>query len=333
MLKNIGRRNISTDMFKDLMKKYNDLGIATFSELILGLPGETYDSFCSGVNTLIENGQHFAINIYSCEILPNAEMGQKSYQEKFGIKSTRVPFKLIHSNNIETNDNITEYSEYITSTSSMCENDWVNSLLFSVYVQALHNLGLLRAIAVYMRHEHNLNYSDFYNRLIELSKNPDNKTLNKVYSRIHSLCSGIIKGDNALVSTCEGTGNMLWGFDEVIFLEFYKNLTDFYNEVHKCFEGFTESNKLNSLFGYQQDIIKKIGTEDVSITNDYNFYSYYLKIFSGNYEPLKKEKITINIHDASPVNTFEDFAREVVWYGRNRRATDYTGNGYSIEIK
>ena len=44
--------------------------------------GETYESFCNGVDLLIENGQHYAINIYPCELLPNSEMGQKEYKEK-----------------------------------------------------------------------------------------------------------------------------------------------------------------------------------------------------------------------------------------------------------
>ncbi|MBO5432747.1 MAG: radical SAM protein, partial [Clostridia bacterium] len=116
VLKNVGRKNISTEKFRELMLKYNEINISTFSELILGLPGETYETFCEGVNILIENGQHYAINIYPCELLPNAEMGQKAYQEKFGIKSTRVPFKLIHSNESQKKDDIVEYSEYITST-------------------------------------------------------------------------------------------------------------------------------------------------------------------------------------------------------------------------
>ena len=32
------------------------------------------------------------------------------------------------------------------------------------------------------------------------------------------------------------------------------------------------------------------------------------------------------------VSNINDFAREVVWYGRNKRATDYTSNNYMVEI-
>ena len=331
VLKNVGRKNISTEKFRELMLKYNEINISTFSELILGLPGETYETFCEGVNILIENGQHYAINIYPCELLPNAEMGQKAYQEKFGIKSTRVPFKLIHSNEGQKKDDIVEYSEYITSTDAMSEEEWAKSLLFASYIQGLHNLGLLRALAIYYRHEHNLSYNDFYNKLLSYSKESKGTLLNTVYERISKLCLGIISGSNELVATCEGLGDVLWGFDELIFLEFYKNLEVFYKEVKECFKGIDENDDVvDALFKYQLDIIKKIGVEHPVISSEYDFYSYFNSIFLGGYEKLIKNKTTIAVEDGVVVKDIHEFAREIVWYGRNRRATDYTSTNYKV---
>ncbi|MBQ6837995.1 MAG: radical SAM protein [Clostridia bacterium] len=331
VLKNVGRKNISTEKFRELMLKYNEINISTFSELILGLPGETYETFCEGVNILIENGQHYAINIYPCELLPNAEMGQKAYQEKFGIKSTRVPFKLIHSNEGQKKDDIVEYSEYITSTDAMSEEEWAKSLLFASYIQGLHNLGLLRALAIYYRHEHNLSYNDFYNKLLSYSKERKGTLLNTVYERISKLCLGIISGSNELVATCEGLGDVLWGFDELIFLEFYKNLEVFYKEVKECFKGIDKNDDVvDALFKYQLDIIKKIGVEHPVISSEYDFYSYFNSIFLGGYEKLVKNKTTIAVEDGVVVKDIHEFAREIVWYGRNRRATDYTSTNYKV---
>lgn len=333
VLKNVGRKNISAEFFKDLMKKYNEMNISTFSELILGLPGETYESFCAGVRTLIENGQHYAINIYPCELLPNSEMGQKAYKEKFRIKSTRVPFKLIHSNQKQNKDDITEYSEYVTSTFSMTEEEWAKSLLFASYVQGLHNLGLLRAVAIYYRHEYSVDYDEFYNKLISFSKQKEGSLLNKVHTRISRLCSGVISGENELVSGCEGLDDILWGFDELIFLEFYKELDSFYSEVKECFTSeYGNSDEVDALFSYQHNIIKKIGIEKITVSSEYDFYNYYRSIFLNNYNELVKSPTVIEITDNSVVKSFSEFAREVVWYGRNRRATDYTSNNYTVKI-
>lgn len=333
VLNNVGRKNISTEKFRELMLKYNEINISTFSELILGLPGETYETFCEGVNILIEAGQHYAINIYPCELLPNAEMGQKAYQEKFGIKSTRVPFKLIHSNESQKKDDIVEYSEYVTSTDSMNEQEWARSLLFASYIQGLHNLGLLRSLAVYYRHEHNIGYNDFYNKIISFSEKSEGTLLNKVFTRISKLCSGIITGSNELVATCEGLDDVLWGFDELIFLEFYKDLDKFYAEIKECFKDVSDdADIINALFKYQLDIIKKIGVEHPVINTEYDFYTYFNTIYLGGYEKPVKKATVISVEDSAVVNNFHDFAREIVWFGRNRRATDYTSTNYNVKL-
>ncbi len=334
VLINVGRKNISADFFKELIKKYNELNISTFSELILGLPGETYESFCKGVSSLIENGQHYAINIYPCELLPNSQMGQKEYKEKFGIRSTRIPFKLIHSNDTEDNSQITEYSEYITSTYSMNEEDWTRSLVFSYYIQGLHNLGLLRAVAMYCCNENKISYADFYNLLLSYCNARPETLCGKVYKKIKNLCSGVIEGKNELVATCEGTEKILWGFDELLYLEYYKALPDFYKEIKEFVTAqFGKDEVTDALFDYQYNIVKKISLTDITIESSYDFYSYFSALFANEYTPLQKNKIQLKIHDGSPVNSLIDFAREVVWYGRNRRATDYTSSNYNVDYK
>ena len=331
VLKNVGRTNIPMSQFRDLIKKYNENNLAVFSELILGLPGETYQSFCRGVAELIENGQHYAINIYPCELLPNSEMGQKSYIEKFGLKSTRVPFKLIHSNLSQNEEFVTEYSVYVTQTSTMPQNDWVRALLFSNYVQALHNLGLLRDTAIYFRYEYGMDYAAFYQELIAYSALTEGTILNSVYRKIESLCGGIVSGEKPLVATCEGLSDIAWGFDELLFLEFYKHLKDFYAEIKVWLFGrFGKSDAADQLLDYQYDIIKKIGTEDVEIYSEYNFYDYFNAIFSNEYILPARKAVLLKVQDHEPVVSLEQFSREVVWYRRNKRATDYTSSHYII---
>ena len=79
VLENIGRKNISNDHFCNLMALYNEINISTFSELIMALPGETYESFCDGLCKLIEYGQHKSVEVYPCELLPNSKMGSPEY--------------------------------------------------------------------------------------------------------------------------------------------------------------------------------------------------------------------------------------------------------------
>ena len=54
-LKNIKRDNIKMDFFKSLQQKYVKADLVTYTELILPLPGETYESFKEGINNLLDS--------------------------------------------------------------------------------------------------------------------------------------------------------------------------------------------------------------------------------------------------------------------------------------
>lgn len=331
VLQNIGRQNISAEHFQFLMQKFAQNGIATYTELILGLPGETYDSFCEGICSLLENGQHFAIQVYPCELLPNSEMGQCAYRERFQIGSTCVPFRLIHTIFQDDPQAVTEYAEFITSTYSMRKEEWVDSYLFATYIQALHNLGLLRTVAIYLRYAHDVSFLRFYRELIAWSADNPELLLGRLYRRILSLCEGFVSGENAFVALCEGAGPLLWGFDELLFLYAYKELDTFYGEIKSwVVRSFGESDPLVQLIAYQQDVIKKTNKQTVRIEAAYDYYTYFRRIYLNDPVPLEKKPIFLEIRDTHPVDSLPQFAKEIVWYGRNRRETDYTSGFYPI---
>ena len=329
VLENVGRKNISNESFKRLMKQYNDIDIATHSELILGLPGETYDSFCEGIGTLLENGQHYSFIVYPCMLLPNSEMGQKWYLEKYGIKRTSIPFQIVHTELSENESDIPEYGCYITETYSMNREEWVRSLIYSKYAQAFHSLGLLKNIALFYRFEYNVSFASFYKMIIEFSQREDMPLLNRIYLKIHTLCHKIAKQESGFLTTCDGLGEILWEFDEVIYLECFKALKRFYAEIKKCLtERFGESEVIDALFKYQYDVIKKIGVKEVTITSDYDFYTFFNHILQYNYEPLRKQHLSFTVKDEAVVRDLSEYARQVIWYGRNKRLTDYSSSFY-----
>ncbi len=331
VLRNIGRKNISADHFRSLMTRFRENSVATYSELILGLPGETYRSFCDGICSLLENGQHYAINVYPCELLPNSEMGQAYYRRRYRLESTYVPFLLMHSTLSEEDHPITEYAEYVTSTYSMTKDDWARSLLFASYIQGLHNLGMLRAVAIFCRYRLDFDYASFYQALIDESAAHPDTQAGRLYAYIEQLCRGVIDGRNPFVQGYDDTDNILWGFDELVFLEAYRHARQFYAEVRTWLERrFGKDALLDALFDYQEAILKEINVADVEIRADYDFYTYFDRIIRNDPQPLQKKKIRLRIHDDAPVASFAQFARHVVWYGRNRQESDYTSSHYRV---
>ena len=71
-LKAVGRENVRDSFFDGMQIKYNKAGIPVYSELILGLPGETYDSFKDGLQQTMRSGNQ--LFVYLCESLPGTKL-------------------------------------------------------------------------------------------------------------------------------------------------------------------------------------------------------------------------------------------------------------------
>ena len=95
-LENIGRKNLTLEHYSGLTAKYAEEKIPTYTELILGLPGETYDSFCNGLCRLLENGQHNSMTVYTCQVYCNAPIASKEMVDKYKIRWERQPLHGIH---------------------------------------------------------------------------------------------------------------------------------------------------------------------------------------------------------------------------------------------
>ncbi len=334
VLENIGRKNITLGHFRELMNEYSKLGISTSSELILGLPGETKESFTKGLCDLLEYGQHKAIQVYTCDLLENSEMGSPEYIKKFGIETVRTPFSQAHCNATERHE-IQEYNTTVIKTNSLCTEDWIYCVVFACLIQAFHNIGFFRKIAIYLRNEFNISYYDIYSKIASFSKNLENKACNSVFSLIQKFAEGMTLGKNPWAVPCEGLGDICWQFDEIYFLKSLENADKIYDELKGLVKSeFCDDGRIDSLFDYQQNILKKCGENaNLSVFSDYDFYNYFDRIYKGNYSPLENKQIAISINDNIPCKNLFDYACKVIWYGRNQSAALYTSDCYKPEVK
>ncbi len=334
VLENIGRKNISLEHFRELMNEYNRLGISTSSELILGLPGETRESFTKGLCDLLEYGQHKAIQVYTCDLLPNSEMGSPEFVSKFGIETVRTPFSQAHCNATDTHE-IKEYNTTVIKTDSLNTADWIYCVAFACLIQAFHNIGFFRAVSIYLRNELGISYYDIYSKIAEFSQVPENKACHAVFSVIRNFAEGMSLGKNPWAVPCEGLGDICWQFDEIYFLKSLENADKIYDELENLVKKeFVCGEKADALFDYQRNILKRCGEEiNREIKCEYDFYDYFNKIYKGDRPVLEKKENIIAIKDSMPCRNLYEYASRVIWYGRNQSAALYTSDCYKPEIK
>ena len=321
-LKNIGRENISIEYYSELMDLYNKAGIATYTELIMGLPGETYESLVDGVDELLRLGQHNSIYFHNCEWLPCSIMGQKNYIEKYKIKTSHIPLHQPHRETEDAND-IPEESSIVTSTYSMDENDWKKMNLFSAAVHSCHHMGLLQFFALYLYNEGLCSYKEFYSSLLDFALSHPDTVIGAVFEKIGQKLDMVLSETGTLCCTDERFGTVQWPFEEYAYLCMVYDYEKFYSEIDEFLSGFgIENETYIQLFGFQKAIIKKPFDETIHIEASCDFVDYFMKLLDGKKAELKKESICLDF-ETKPFDSWHMFARIVAWYGRKDSFSTY----------
>ncbi len=330
VLENIGRRNLDVQYYTDLNARYSAAGIPTYTELILGLPGETYESFCHGLCSLLEAGQHNSMTVYTCQVYCNSPIAQPGYRDRYGIRWERQKLHGIH---YPANFNgVQEYYDVIVETKDMSKADWVKANMFSVTLQSFHHLGLLRCFALYARHELDISYFDFYNRLLDYIFSDETKNIYKLFEKIRHDTNDTAHSDwcyqNDIFS------KVGWYFEEGIFLDLAYNFEEYKKDIYGFISSLgIEKEIADELFDYQCGIIRKPGQTKVTVTSEYDFYTYIENIYENRYSPLEKKKTELTVYPAKEINSWDVYAREIIWYGKRRSATLLTNPFDRKEIK
>lgn len=157
----IKRKNLDINNVKGLMKLSRQYHIPTYTELILGLPLETKESWIEGMADLLEAGQHNAIEMWFTQLLENSELAQPMERLKYKIKTIKSS-QYISLRGPDDHDGIPEEAELIKSTNTMNTEQMIDCYLFGWLIIQFHTQGYTQLIARYLRYTHNVSYKDFY---------------------------------------------------------------------------------------------------------------------------------------------------------------------------
>ncbi len=318
----VKRRNIKLEVFSYLMDKYRADNIITYTELIMGMPGETYESSKKGIDTLFEgHTDSINLNVYVCTMLPNSEMSEPMYVQSNKIKSVRMPILLGHSTPESGSESISEYEDVVVETASMSNADWQRTYLFYWAVQAFHCLGLTQCIAILFRKHFGVQYSDFYEKLIEYFGCNEKTLIGKEIVLIRSIVARSVAGGR-LDMVLPQFGNIYWPLEEASFLTLVTNKDKFYRELHS-FVGYLARNSgqsvdevlLDDAVRYQSAVVIDPYIAESTIELAYDFLGYFSDLKGKEVPSRVQSKILIKAKRDFG-GDLEAFAREVVWYGR-----------------
>ena len=330
-LDNVNRKNFTVENFSKLLQRYNEAGIPTYTEMILGLPGETYESFCQGLCELIEAGQHSNCTVYACQVYCNSLMGQKEYQEKFGIKIARMPINYIRFLPPQPGE-IQEMIDIVVETAAMSREMMAKAMTFCTCLQCFHHIGLLRCFAQYLRHEHNISYLAFYNALLDYIFSSGNTFLNSLFTRLKAMCLDTKTGE--WTYSDPRFGNTGWFLEEGAFMELLVGFDRFWEEIAPFLESYhIDAEIYNELLRYQKSIIRRPNHDTVKLILRYDFFNYFKNILENNYSHLEKRENILTVTMQSGITGWKDYAKLVMLFAKRRGDTIITFAQKNVHLK
>ena len=340
-LKSIKRSNISTGSFQELQRRFTRDNVETYTDLILGLPGETYDSFAEGVSQVIENGQHNRIQFNNLSILPNAEMGDPEYQKKYGMVTVETKVVNIHGSLLESKDEIYETQQLVTATNTMPREDWRRTRAFSWTAGLLHFDKVLQIPLVLLHEICGVKYRD----LIELFSREDSAAhpvLSEIRDFFLAKARDIQEGGAEYVRSEEWL-NIWWPADEYIVIKLCteNKLVSFYEEATDLLNGFLENESLQlpSQLLSEAVLLNRLlfklpfQTEDLDLELSHNLWEFYQGAIRGTKIPLEEKPCHYHIdRTREKWSSWEDWYREVIWYGNKKGAYLYGNSSLGSEM-
>jgi putative methyltransferase len=190
-LKAIKRKNMSINKISEQIEKSKEYGVKTYTELILGLPEETLDTWKDGFSKILECGQHESIDVWFCQMFGDTELNSTTSREVYGIKTIKAEDYVSFGNDRDY-DGVTETIELISETNTMTNNQLIEAYMYGWLIVQFHIAGYTQIVAKHYYENLNISYRVFYDTLFEFIK-LDNGLIGEHYREIESAVNHYMK--------------------------------------------------------------------------------------------------------------------------------------------
>lgn len=258
----IERSNMKLNKFKDILDVCNENQIPSYTELILGLPFETKESWKRGLCKLIEAGQHNSIESWTTQILENSELNAQ--RELHQLETS-----FLKNYYTSEEDIISEQAEIVIANKYMSFDDLVDSWMYSWMITNYHTFGWTQILSIFLNKYKNIDYSTFYDSLFSLLGTTEE------YKSVRNKVSKYLKGYDTVGYSGHG---LMWASQEQLHTkkEETENLIDGFILQNNYFTDIPEDLK-NSVIEAQKKFVTEYNVDKITLSLEYNIYDYLFK--------------------------------------------------------
>ncbi|HEY3968724.1 MAG TPA: radical SAM protein [Planctomycetaceae bacterium] len=319
VLKAIQRDNIDPASFERLQKYYAQEKLDTYTDLIIGLPDETYDSFADGVAQIIRTGQHNRIAFYECSVLPNAPMAQPDYRLRYGLETTPVRLVEVYDPLIPIDgDNTPEFIDLVVASKAMSREEWVRARVLADFAELLFFDRMLQIVMLALGEGRGWDYRRMLEAFIDAddSEFPLMSTTRCIFE---ARARAVLQGEPQFIPSQEWLG-IWWPADQyaIIGLARAESIGAFYEEALEILTRLPEGRQERPLIEEAVRLNEAMfavpfAWDDLHLELSWSVASFYLSLGRGEPGPLINRPETCTIRRSQSVwLSWDDWCEDLV---------------------
>ena len=171
VLKNIKRDNMKINKVSEVTEKAKSYNMPVLTELIMGLPGETYDSWVDSVCEVFAN-KIINLDIFYLQLIENAPMNinDRGTYDLQTFVAYDYFYEASETMSSDLSRGTAEIINVIKSTNTLSEEDLYKCSEFSWFVVGMHCYGVTTHISDYLNSKLGITYREFYTGLLDHMK-------------------------------------------------------------------------------------------------------------------------------------------------------------------
>jgi radical SAM superfamily enzyme YgiQ (UPF0313 family) len=247
-LSNIKRVNIANDKLAVISKKYAENNMQTYHDFIVGLPGETLDSWKEGLLYVLDINPEGWIFGHPLEAYKNTEFADVNYIKQHDLKfavTPQVSFFAQRRKHVPI-----EYGNYVISTNTLSKEDYIECFLFKWFLISNHSLGWTN----YIGKNSGIALSEFYPKLYEWMKTNDCLMYEQYVATKekleHTLNTGDFWGRQMF-----GDDDIYWEYESASCIVYEQNRKRYFSDIERFIKEVLPNTDLNIISENDKQLI------------------------------------------------------------------------------
>ena len=152
VLNNINRRNISMELISDFIKSSDSAGANSFSEVIIGLPGDNFEKHAKSMYKMIDLGVN-VVRAHQLVMIPCSQISTEASREKYKIVSRfrLQPRRFLNMYIYGEKFPVAEIDEICVSNETMSFNEYLDCRYFDLTVELFYNNGIFKELISFLK--------------------------------------------------------------------------------------------------------------------------------------------------------------------------------------